>query len=670
MFVLVPMARVEIIGPKNRFFEAVSLLHEQGKLHIEDLTKRIGSGEMPIETMGVAIGQASERERMEDLLIRVRAIIKALQLPGAHVDEVARQKEYLKLWKLESSELSDEVVKVIDEVEERTASLAQSQSEIENEISLLGRYEPILHKIQPLTRQIVATGNFDSVALLIERRYKGLLEQLKEELDTITHKQCDIVSTDVDEDTTAAIVVFSRTYSEPVHKFLAMENVNQIRLPSDMQGLPFDQAYDSIRERRKTLPDDLKAVRVELESMSAKWYLRLATIRDVLADKIDEIATIPKFGQTEYAFVITGWIPQSDLAELEKEMQAAFGMDVIVSRKEILEKDFADTPVALKNSAAASPFEFLLSVRGMPRYGTLDPTWTLFLFFPVFFGLIVGDIGYGIIMMAIVLWLRAKMKDNQGVQTATSILGPAATMCIVFGIFYGEFFGNILGPKMLNLIIPITHIGSFVLPFGGLPFNREELYMEFMFLALGVGVIQILLGLSLGVVNAIRTKNKHHLQERGGILALIVAIGIAVLFGAVGAEWGVFGVAGQMVFAVIALGGFVFALRGGGIMGAVETLESFTGIASYIRIMAVGLGGAIFASAINEIVVKLSGSPAMMIVAALLGLLLHSLNFVIAMFSPSIHAVRLNFLEFFGKFFEAGNTEYSPFRKTGGEGQA
>ena len=65
-----------------------------------------------------------------------------------------------------------------------------------------------------------------------------------------------------------------------------------------------------------------------------------------------------------------------------------------------------------------------------------------------------------------------------------------------------------------------------------------------------------------------------------------------------------------------------------------------------------------------------AGAGALMIVAALLGLLLHSLNFVISMFSPSIHAVRLNFLEFFGKFFEAGNTEYSPFRKTGGEGQA
>ena len=86
---LVPMARVEIIGPKNRFFEVVTLLHEQGTLHIEDLTKKIGSGEMPVEKMAVAVGQAGERERMEDLLIRVRAIIKALHLPGSTVDEVA-----------------------------------------------------------------------------------------------------------------------------------------------------------------------------------------------------------------------------------------------------------------------------------------------------------------------------------------------------------------------------------------------------------------------------------------------------------------------------------------------------------------------------------------------------------------------------------------------------
>ena len=663
---LVPMARVEIIGPKNRFFEVVSLLHEQGTLHIEDLSKKIGSGEMPVEQMAVAIGQAGERERMEDLLIRVRAIIKALHLPGTTVDEVARQKEYLKLWKLSSSELSDEIVKVIDEVEERTATLAQSQSEIENEISMLGRYEPILHKIQPLARQIVTTGSFDSVALLIERRYKGLLEQLKEELDTITHKQCDIVSTDVDEDTTAAIVVFSRTYSEPVHKFLAMENVNQIRLPSEMQGLPFDQAYDSIRERRKTLPDDLKAIRLELEAMSAKWYLRLTTVRDVLTDKIDEIAAIPKFGQTEYAFIVTGWVPVEDVKELRSGLAASFGQDVIVNQLEIGEKDFEETPVALKNPKALKPFEFILNARGIPRYGTMDATWMLFVFYPLFFGMIVGDIGYGLVMLGLVLWMRFKFKDNEGIQLATSILGPASTAVVAFGALYGEFFGNLLGPKFFNIIHPISIAGV------TLPFERTTFVTTFMLIAVAVGVVQILLGLVFGVVNALRTKNKHHLYERGGILTFIVATGLAVVVGVMfSSNWSIYPL---LAFAALAFAGFIYAIRGGGIMGVIETLESVTGMASYIRIMAVGLAGAIFAEAINSIVLKMMGGASItatgVVLGIVVGVLLHGLNLIISAFSPTIHALRLNFLEFFGRFYETGTKEYSPFHKTGGEGQA
>ncbi|MDO8964690.1 MAG: V-type ATPase 116kDa subunit family protein [Coriobacteriia bacterium] len=655
---LVPMARVEIIGPKNRFFEVVSLLHEQGTLHIEDLTKKIGSGEMPVDQMEVLSGQQIERERMEDLLIRVRAIIKALHIPGSQVEETSRQREYLSLWKLSSDELSTEIANVIAEVEDRTSGLAQSQTDLENDLSLLGRYEPILHKIQPLARQIVTTGNFDSVALLIERRYKGLLDQLKEELDKITKKQCEIVSTDVDEDTTAAIVVFSKVYSEPVHKFLAMENVNQIRLPSDMQGMPFDEAYEQIRVRRREMPAQLQEVRSELEVMSAKWYLRLTTIRDVLMDKLDEISAIPKFGQTEYAFVITGYVPIEEMTTMRKGLVAAFGDDVIVNQKEITEKEFADTPVALKNSKAMQPFQSLLSVYGMPRYGTMDPTWMLFVFYPVFFGMIVGDIGYGLIMLGIVLWMRFRYKENETIQLATSVLGPASTMVVAFGFLYAEFFGNWLYVNKWIIPIPLGPME--------LPFERVVLVQEFMYLAVAVGVLQILLGLAFGIVNAVRTKNKHHLFEKGGILTFLLGVFIALGIGAATSFFGSWTIWGQGLFALVALSGFIFAVRGGGVMGVVETVESVTHIASYIRIMAVGLAGAIFADAVNSMMQK-SGN---IVAAVLIGIFLHGLNFIIAAFSPTIHALRLNFLEFFGKFYETGTKEYSPFHKTGGERQA
>ncbi|HEX9093078.1 MAG TPA: V-type ATP synthase subunit I [Coriobacteriia bacterium] len=664
---LVPMSRVEIIGPKSRFFEVVSTLHEQGTLHIEDLSKKIGLGEIPLDQMEVVSSQANERERMEDLLIRVRAIIKALHLPGTQVDEAKRQKEYLRLWKLDSSELSGEIARVIDEVEDKTSGLAQSQTELESELSLLARYEPILHKIQPLAKQIVTTGAFDSVALLVERRYKGALEQLKEELDKLTHKQCEIVSTDVDEDTTAAIVVFNRSYAEPVHKFLAMENVNQIRLPSDMQGMPFDEAYSTIKDRRKNLPGQLDDVRKELESMSSKWYLRLATIRDVLSDKIEEIQAIPKFGQTEYAFVITGWLPAENMSELRKTIKANFGDDVIVNQLEIDEHEFEDTPVALKNAKAIAPFAPLMSYvnQGLPKYGTIDPTWMVFLFYPLFFGMIVGDIGYGAIMLALVIFLRVKYKDKPFIQMSTSILGPACTAVIAFGFLYGEFFGNVFGTGMLDLIKqtpPILGVS--------LPFNRIEFVDQLMYVVLAIGFLQVMFGLILGIINGVRTKHMKHVYEKSGMLTVLVTMPLLIVVAVIPQikALGNWAYAIQAVVALAMFIGFFYAAKGGP-MGVVESVLQFSNVASYIRIMAVGLAGAIFAEAVN-VMVKQMVTQGALIMGVILALILHSLNLIISAFTPNIHALRLNFLEFFGKFYEAGKNEYKPFQKTGGEKSA
>jgi V/A-type H+-transporting ATPase subunit I len=653
------MARVEIIGPKGLFFDVVSMIHDQGKLHIEDLTKKIQEGQVPLNRMEVVDDKLKDREQMEDLLIRVRSILKALDRGGAKPDSAAMKAEYDRLGALDPSELSDEVGKVIAEVEDRTASLAAAHTDLESEMALLARYEPILQKIQPLASKIVTTGAYDSVALMFERRYKGALEALKEELDKITHKQYEVVSTDVDENTTVAIVVFGRQFSDPVHKFLAMENINQIRLPDEFEDMPFDAAYAEVKNRRMNLPQELESIRVELDEMSGTWMMRLHAIRDVLIDRTAEIEAIPKFGRTEYAFVINGWMPVDDVPALRTAIHERWGDDIIIQQSEIKEAEYADTPVAIRNNPRIEPFQKLLGVYGTPRYGTVDPTLFLFIFYPLFFGMIVGDIGYGLIMLGIVVWLRFKFKQNAMIQVATSILGPAATMVIAFGFLYGEFFGDLLGHH-LGFIQEINLLGL------DLPFNRVELVIPFMLVAIAVGVVHVLLGLGVGVVNAIRTKNKHHLWEKGGILAFLVGIALAIVFSLpiVTGAMGTWSVMGQIAFAAIAFGGFIFALRGGKVMGAIELIESVAHMASYIRIMAVGLAGAIFADAVNGIVADMMSLP---ILAIIVGVLLHSLNFVIAAFSPTIHALRLNFLEFFGKFYETGNQQYSPFTKTGGE---
>ncbi len=452
---LVPMAKVEIIGPKSLFLDVVSALHEQGKIHIEDLSKRIASGEVALDRMEIQGDELKVYDQLDELLMRVRAILKTLNEPEEGIDPKVRVIEYERLWQLSPPELGDEITTVIADVEEKTADLAALHTSAESEISLLSRYEPILGKIQPLAKQLVVTGAFDSVALLVERRYKAGLEHLQVELDKVTNSQCEILSTDIDEQTTAAIVVYARQYAEPVHKFLAMENVNQIRLPQDFQDMPLDVAYETIRTRKAELPAELDSIRGQLDDMSNKWFTKLSTARDVLMDRLEEIRSIPQFGRTDYAFMIDGWVPVADMGDLTGMLREKFANEIVVSQLEIQEHDFANAPVALQNSGWAAPYEQLMGVMGKPKYGTYDPTWMLAIFYPLFFGMIVGDIGYGLVMLGTVIWLRMKYKENNGVQLATSILGPAATSVIIFGFIYGEFFGNLLGPAFANVIQPL-----------------------------------------------------------------------------------------------------------------------------------------------------------------------------------------------------------------------
>jgi len=675
------MAKVEIIGPKSLFLDVVSALHEQGKIHIEDLSKRIASGEVALDRMEIQGDEIKVYDQLDELLIRVRAILKTLNEPADGIDSKVRVVEYERLWHLTPPELADEIATTISDVEEKTEDLAALHTAAEGEISLLARYEPILGKIQPLAKQLVVTGAFDSVALLVERRYKAGLEHLQVELDKVTNSQCEILSTDIDDQTTAAIVVYARQYAEPVHKFLAMENVNQIRLPADFQDMPLDVAYETIHQRRAELPAELERIRTELDEMSTKWFAKLTTARDVLMDRIDEIVAIPQFGRTEYAFMIDGWVPVSDMPELSEMLKASFGDEIVVSQLEIGEKDFENAPVALKNAGWAAPYEQLMGFMGKPKYGTYDPTWMLAIFYPLFFGMIVGDIGYGLVMLGTVMWLRMKFNDNSGVQLATSILGPAATSVIIFGFVYGEFFGNLLGPKFANVIIPIWSVNGaygtgFPIPAGAhilLPFERtqSEMLITFLVIAIAIGAFQVLLGLALGVYNGIKTKHWSHVYEKGGILAFVVgfaALVLMIVFGAVlTANIGSTGAyVLQAIAALILFLGFAFAIKGGGIVGAIESVGALANIASYLRIMAVGLAGAIFAEAVNEIAASM-GNP---ILGLIIAIPLQALNFVICAFSPNIHAVRLNFLEFFGKFYEPGSKEYKPFQKTGGEKRA
>ncbi|MBI4744118.1 MAG: V-type ATP synthase subunit I [Actinobacteria bacterium] len=655
---LLSMTKVEIIGPKKYFYEVLGLLHRLGTLQLEDLSKKIVPGDMFMRKMEIDRELQERKSILEELVVKVNAIMATLDLAKEkkysreerEKIKAERKQIYERLWHQKPEELAKEVSNLIDEVEAKTRTLALRRTELEAELTSLSKYETIVEKIQPLAKQLVVLEGFETIAILIEQKYKATLEMIRKELVDLTKNQFEIVSVDVDNETTAALIVFNKTYAEKVHNFLWSGNVNEVRLPDDLADQPYDVALDKLRERKQNIPSELEVVKKDLEEISKNWHEEILVIQEILQDRLREMQAIPQFGQTDFTFVISGWMPKKYLQKSRDILKKDFGERVILEETEVTPHELEEAPVMYENKAFVKPFEMIMKVFSPPRYGTIDPTPFLAIFFPLFFGMIVGDAGYGLIILLVSLWAKNKYKNVIGIQAVTSIFTIASMSVIFFGFIYGEFLGDL--PHKFHLIREFHILGV------ELPIKRAEAMMPLLYLTLGVGSAHIFFGLILGVVNALREKARKHAMEKGGMLIALFGIFMLVALSAQVLPEGL-----KTPSYGILLIGIVLLVYSAGMLGPLEIFGVLGKIISYARIMALGLAGVILADVAN----KLATSMGNIVIGIMIAGLLHSLNLIVSVFSPSIHAMRLNFIEFFGQFYEGGGHEYKPFKKSGGE---
>ncbi len=643
---LVPMAKVQVIGPKRYFYDVIGTLHQLGILHIEDTSKQASVDELKLRRMAMDEKTAQLKSLLENLLIRVNGILSAIQ-PSEKPEGAEQVKDmyYHEYWREDTEGLRKEIDELIAELEVRARDLANKKSDLELELNSLRRYQTIVQKVAPLAKQMVALEGFETVAFLLEKKYKSLLDVIDKEMSELTKNQFEIVSTDVDEETTAAMAIFNKRYSAQVHQFLS-GNVTEVRLPPELAHEPFDVALSKINDRLSELPKELGEVKKQLAEISKEWYLKLSAISEVLGDRIEEIGVVPQFAQTDFTFVITGWLPVKHLKKTEKLLRERFGERVVFAQLPVSQHELEEAPVVLENPSWAKPFEIVLKILQPPRYGTIDPTPFLAIFIPAFFGLILGDIGYGLLVFLGGLFARIKFKGRQVAEAIGSMFMAMGISCMIFGFIYGEAFGDM--PKRLGLLRELE-IGHYKV----LPFERVDNMMTLLYITIGVGVAHIMLGLVLGVINSLREKAIKHASERAGFLAILVGIliGLFVWF------FLKMPTVGQAVLAVIGILGLALLIYGAGVLGIFEVFGLFGNIFSYARIMALGLAGVILGEVANELGVHMG-----FLVGGLIALLLHAINLLVGAFSPTIHSIRLNVLEFFNRFYESGGREYKPFK--------
>ncbi len=666
---LVKMSKVEIVGIKSLFFEVLETLQDLGTLHLEDISKKKGPRYASLVSMEMDPALEEEKGKLQNLSMRNNALLAELTPPIDKVSRKAVQEQYKQF---ENKKLED-IAEIVEEEEASLKDLIRVKQELEVELSRLSKYEPIVKKVYPLASQITTSENYTSIALLVEKKYVAVLDYIRSELEKITNKQCEVHSAKVDEDTYAAIVIFNKIFSEAVHNFLASENVNQVRLPSEFADRPYEEALRELEARYKEIPPRLEMVQKKIDEISEQWYTKLLALKEYLADRIASIDAIPKFGQSGHAFVITGWMPQDKVEETRRVLDKKFGGKVELTEEVPTHEDLEHAPVALRNNPLVKPFEFIYALIRPPRYGALDPTFIVAIFFPLLFGFMLGDMGYALVLFALSFLIKYILKKRQSrsaiIPLFTNVLLICSISSFVFGLLYFEFFGDLLfrliWGKEYHLVWKwgVTGNGE---PWGW-PLERAaqenaDLFKILLVAVFVIGAIQMSVGLIVGIIDRIKEGNRKHAVEKLGWLLVILG-----LFFAFFSLWGVksLGRTGALIGTAVVVVGVVMAFWTGGFGGGIEAALIFGNILSYARLYGIALASVILANVSNQLGARFSG--VLIPIGIIVALLLHTLNIALGVLSPSIQSLRLNLVETFTKFYEESEEEYKPFKKTGGE---
>lgn len=629
-----PMAKILLACPRALMDRVTAILQGTGVLHIESAPPEVLRIPLRRQTMDEsAARRKADLERMSEELRRL-----LLLLPNVPPHERTGRAI------TSPAELTDGAVRrlsrILREVGSRVDYLTGRLKECEDELALLSRYEKALDALAPFLSLIQESEELDYLGLTIEEnqsRDSAILPLLRELMAGVTENRYELFHARLDERSLAILLVFPKAGAERIKGLLWEEGINELRLPASVSDKPLGQALRIVLKKKVDLPLQAQQLRAQLADLARRWRRELARSCEAVARRLEQIEAAACFYQTELATLIFGWIPRRSLPALASRIEQEFAGNVVIEESPIGRSEWAAVPVVLQNPGFLKPFEVLTRLIALPRYGSIDPTPYLAFFFPLFYGLILGDAGYGLLIAGALVTVRYRYGRQPLVRDLSFVLLLASGSSIFFGLLFGELFGE-LGERVgLHPLL-----------------NRMEAFLPLLYISVGIGTFHIVLGITLGVVWAWRQGAWHEvLTKLGGLLLVLAFVGLlAGMAGLLPRQWVTFGLTGLCLSLPII---FVF----GGARGAME-LHNLVNVFSYLRLMGIGVASAALAFAAN----KLGGMAGNLFLAIAIGGTLHAVNLVFGMFSPAIQSLRLHYVEFFENFFAPGGRPYRPFKRS------
>jgi V/A-type H+-transporting ATPase subunit I len=654
-----PIQKIDIITHKTYREELVRYLQDKGVVQIVD-----------IKEPKTPLGPEEERD-VEEKLAQLSYILKFLSrfegkeglldgfikpkflLATREVAKIIKEFDYQKSWR-ECKRFQ----KRLSRLKHTYRRLHRWKEEVLPWLNL----DMLLSDVRSTDRTEVVLGSLPSSAI----------ENFSKDLEQATKKRVFLKVISKAKNKTYLLLIYLQEDNRKVSQTLQGYNFERVLYPR--LGISPSKLNSFIDKRLTKLQAEEEDLTLQGRNLVEKIKVQVVVLCDYFTNLKAQRDIQKSFGQTQGTFRISGWIRKEDVAGLKDSLEKRFKeIAVVVKNPSGKER----VPVALENKGIIRPFEMVTRLYGYPQYRALDPTPFLAPFFAFSFGLCLTDAGYGLLIVLFSLLLVRKFSSKIQVRNFfyLFILGGLAT--IFWGAITGGWFGDIIDRLPESQRALKNFKDSFIL------FKPEEKTLLFLSLVLALGYIQVWFGVAIKAVRDCRIGNYKSalLQDfptlgiqSGLLLFLLVAAGV------LSKEFFLYPVTGLLLFsgALIVYNQWrvnqEFALKIFWSIFSVYTIVAGNFLAdtlSYVRLFALGLATGLLAKAVNEItflipsILQSLRVPVFIagFVAVVIFCIGHIVNIAINILGAYVHTSRLQYLEFFTKFFEGGGRPFAPFKK-------
>ncbi len=642
------MCRVLVVGPKTQLEPTIEILYSLETLHLLDFVEQDDTFQI-----GRPLEKASSASNS---LIKLRSISNILELDETQGKRIPVE-----------GEIEGRITSLELQISDEDNARKQIESRISNIEMRIRSLEPFSH----IPLQLELYRGYKNLQVFVGRVTRSLdgLSAVTPDHELFEHERFIALFAPVEK-------------ANKIQSFLSESGFVGMDVPEG-SGLP-SKVIKELETERKNLLKRLEKTEDTINKLREKHAHFILSAEDFLSIEVEKAEAPLRFATTEHSFAIDGWIPEEKLDRVKSSLA---GIGTLYF--EVIEEEEEESPVMLDNPEPVSRVEFLIHMFSTPDSEELDPTPIVFFVFPMFFGFMIGDIGYGLMMVGFSLAMQAKLKEMPDFRNLMLILFWGGIFAIFFGLFlFGEAFGVELWKDVH------VELGFISLRFP--LFVKLHAVVDLILLSIVAAFIHLGIGYLFGFLNEVRNKNIKHALDRVGWMAVLFGLftlimvmayardyppRVAVFFvelpqwagAAVGldltfpADLG-FELGGWMISYVAILPimfGVVIFLAVKEFIGVIEIISLLANMVSYARLAGVAVAKGATASAFNSMLLPwvLTGGVVGLLIGGFFLVLSHLVVFVLGAISSGIQAIRLNYVEFFLKFFKGNGIRFKPFGK-------